>query len=156
MKKIACFVSLLCLMFSTTVLADTAYLQIIQLVNFLANTSAASTGMTPTSVTVQFYDDASGKACWSTVLAYQADFTLRAGQGQACNTAVHQVTITPVMVASLLQTYTGPYTFNIDTTKYSNQIMILQDTAPVFNTANGLVTTPGTIKVDVQSQYKQY
>ncbi len=155
MKKRAYFVSLLCLMFSGAASAETAYLQVIQLVNFLANTAAASTGMTPTSVTVQFYDDASGKACWSTVLAYQADFTLRAGQGQACNTAVHQVTVTPVMVAGLLQTYTGPFTFNVDTTKYSNQIMLSQDTAPVFNTANGLVATPGTIKVDIQSQYKQ-
>lgn len=129
-----------------------AYSQVIQIVNFLANTSIASTGMTPTSVKLEFFDDASGKACWTTTLAYQGDFTIRTGTGQNCSTPIHTITVTPIIVATVLQTYSGPVDVTIDTTKYSNQITIQQLTAPIFSTQSGLVTTPGTITSSIQAQ----
>lgn len=130
------------------------YLQVIQIVNFVANTGIASTGMTPTSVTVQFFDDSSGKPCWTTTLVYLGDFTLRAGPGQSCSSIVDHMIITPIPVATLLHTYAGPYTVNLDITKYSHQVTLVQDTAPVFDTASGLVATPGTIIADIQDQYR--
>lgn len=129
-----------------------AYLQTIQLVNLLANTTV-TTGMTPTAVTIQFYDDNSGKACWTTTLNYLADFTIHSGAGQSCATAITHLAVTPILVATVLQTYTGPYTVNIDGAKFATQITLIQATAPVFNTANGLVTTPGTIGSEVQDQF---
>lgn len=130
----------------------TGYLQIIQLVNYLSNTTIPNSGMTPTSVTLQFFEDGASKACWTTTLAYQTDFTIHSGVGQNCTKQITTISVTPIMVASLLQTYNGPYTITVDTTKYALQMTILQDTAPIFDTASGLVATPGTIKVQVQGQ----
>lgn len=131
------------------------YLQVIQIVNFLSNTSIADPGMTPTSVVVQFYDSATSKVCWTTSLAYLGDFTLHSGPGQNCTGLINQIKVTPNNVATLLQTYTGPYTINVDTTKYSSQITVTQATAPVFDTASGLVATPGTINADIQEQFRE-
>lgn len=132
--------------------AQAAFLQVIQMVNFLANTGITNAGMTPTSVTLQFFDDSSGKPCWSTTLAYLADFTIHSGPGQNCPNLITTITVTPINVATLLATYSGPYTVMIDTTKYSSQITIEQATAPIFDTASGLVATPGTIKTAIQAQ----
>ena len=142
---------LLCFCLNSSVIAA-AYLQVIQLVNFLANTNLSNMGMTPTSVTAQFYTASSSKPCWSTVMPYLADFTIRSGTGQNCTTAITKITILPSPVASLLQTYIGPIDINIDPTKYSSQIMIVQNTAPVFSSTSGLVTTPGTITSQAQAQ----
>lgn len=128
------------------------YLQIIQIVNYLSNTSITNSGMTPTSVNLEFFEETSTKPCWTTMLAYQTDFTIHSGAGQNCSKPITTITVTPIMVASLLQTYTGPYTITVDTTKYALQMTILQDTAPIFDTASGLVATPGTIKAQVQGQ----
>lgn len=129
-----------------------SYLQVIQLVNFLSNTSIVNAGMTPTPVTIQFFDDNSGKPCWTTTLNYLSDFTIHSGPGQNCSTLIQELIITPSVVANLLQTYQGPYTVTLDTTKYSTQITILQDNAPIFDVASGLVATSGTIKVQTQAQ----
>lgn len=161
MKRISFIVGVLSCLFlaSTSVAATTSdkqvgYLQIIQIVNYVANTGISNTGMTPTSVTVQFHDDSSGKPCWTTTLIYLADFTLRAGPGQSCTNIVDHLVVTPIPVATLLTTYAGPYTVNLDITKYAHQITLVQNTAPVFDTASGLVATPGTLSADIQDQFR--
>lgn len=131
------------------------YLQTVQIINFLSNTALTNQGMTPTAVTIKFFNDTSGKACWTTTLAYQADFTLHSGLGQNCPTAITSLSVTPILVSNVLQTYSGPYTINLDMTKYAYQINIVQDVAPVFESTNGLVKTPGTITAQLQMQVKQ-
>lgn len=131
------------------------YLQVIQIVNFLSNINLSNPGLTPTSVTIQFIDSVTNKACWSSSLAYLADFTIRSGAGQNCPNLISEIKVTPIVVASVLQTYSGPYTIAIDPTKYSSQITINQATAPVFDSTNGLVTTPGTITADIQAQFNE-
>lgn len=151
-----CIIVLIAIMFPFFAIASThpslAYSQVIQIVNFLANTGIASPGMTPTSVKLEFFNNASGKPCWTTTLAYQGDFTIRTGTGQNCSTPIHTITVTPIVVATLLQTYDGPVDVTIDITKYSNQITLQQNNAPVFSAQSGLVTTPGTITSSIQAQ----
>lgn len=137
---------------SLNAIAAPSYTQVIQVVNFLANTALPDLGMTPTPVKLEFFNDATTKACWSTTLAYLADFTIRTGTGQSCAAQIHTMKISPIVVSSVLQTYSPALSVSFDLTKYSSQIMILQDTAPVFSTTTGLVSTPGTITTTIQAQ----
>lgn len=130
------------------------FLQVIQIVNMLSNSVITNPGMTPTSVTVAFTDSVTSKICWSTILTFQSDFTIRTGAKQGCLNPVSQVTITPIAVGGVLNTYSGPLTVPIDLTKYSTQITIVQNAAPVFDTTNGLISTPGTMQVNQQAQYR--
>lgn len=130
------------------------FLQVIQIVNMLSNSVLTNPGMTPTSVTVAFTDSVTTRVCWSTILSYQSDFTLRTGPKQGCLNPVSQVTITPISVGGVLNTYSGPLVVPIDQTKYSTQITIVQDVAPIFDAASGLVSTPGTMQVNQQAQYR--
>jgi hypothetical protein len=142
-----------------SVFADTApsmspFHQVIQVVNMLSNSVLTNPGMTPTSVTVAFTDSVTTRVCWSTILSYQGDFTLRTGPKQGCLNPVSQVTITPITVSGVLNTYSGPLVVPIDQTKYATQLTIVQDVAPIFDAASGLVSTPGTMQVNQQSQYR--
>lgn len=136
---------------SETVMGN-QYTQSIQVVNLLANTLLPDPGMTPTSVLIRYYNGGS-EPCWSNTLSYQDDVTIHAGPTQGCLNKVFKVTITPMLVAGKLETYQGPITVDIDTTKYANQITIHQERAPVFDIQSGLVSSPGTIKAKIQAQF---
>ena len=128
------------------------YNQTIYVANLLANNDLPAPGMTTTPVLVKYFNGAA-RPCWYLTINYQSDAIVHAGPGQGCAAKVTMIEITPLLVAEKLNTYGAPVTLNIDTTKFSNQVTILQQRAPVFDSASGLVTTPGSIKINYQAQY---
>ncbi|MBA3660320.1 MAG: hypothetical protein H0W64_01185 [Gammaproteobacteria bacterium] len=129
------------------------FIQSIQVVNLLANTTLPDPGMTPTTIIVKYYNNAS-YPCWVSTLSYQQDTAIHAGPTQGCVTKVNMVEITPLLVGEKLRTYQGPVQVQVDTSKYASQITVVQNQAPVFDPSNGLIVTPGTIKAKVQAQFK--
>lgn len=126
------------------------YTQSIHVVNLLANTNLADSGMTPTAVIVKYYNGGANP-CWTTTLKFHEDTAVHAGPGLGCVAKIDQITVTPITVAEKLKTYSGASTVTIDTTKYSTHATIVQNQAPVFDTQNGLVSSSGSMNIQVTS-----
>jgi hypothetical protein len=126
------------------------YTQSIHVVNLLANTGVADTGMTATPISVKYYNG-SDWPCWTTTLDFHQDTAVHAGPGLGCVAKITQVIVMPSMVAEKLKTYKGPASVEIDTTKYSTHLTIIQNQAPVFDTQNGLVTSSGSVTIQVMA-----
>lgn len=162
MKKRILSIALVTAFMAVTTGANAAILQQIQIANMLYNMDATSSnpGVTPDSVVVKLFTAAApSTACYTATIAYQSSVSITTGTGQACTAAAATMTVAPVASATVGTVYTAPatYTFNAD---YTQQILIQQkpDLAspstqygPVFDTTNGLVTTPGTAVVLNQS-----
>jgi hypothetical protein len=130
-------------------MANHDYIQAIQITNYLADTTTGDTGITPTAVNVEYYINS--VVCWKNKLDYQDDVTIHAGPSQGCKTKVTKIVVTPLPVFDKLKVYAGAQTVTIGPADYVSQIIIVQDTAPVFD-SHGSVVTPGTLKIQKQSQ----
>jgi hypothetical protein len=126
------------------------YIQSVHVVNLLANSVIPDAGMTKTPITIRYYNG-NQWPCWSYTVNYQDDYTIHAGPNTGCVAKVDQVVIEPVLVADKLHTYVTPDRVYLDTSKYSSHIVVTQDQAPIFDTQSGLVTTPGTMRIQVQT-----
>ena len=137
------------------VLALAAPIQRIDVVNMLWNPggTGGAAGMTPTSVIVAFNNGGS-RACFTSTLLFQAGVTVLAGTGQPCVAAITSVTVTPVAGPAGL-VYAAPSAVSINGSYYTNQLIISNQTAPVFDTTNGAVATPGAVQVVIQGQYAE-
>lgn len=93
--------------------------------------------------------------CATSVLAFQDMTTIWAGSGQACSTAITSITIIPIDAeTSIGAIYLTPATpVMINERAYSTRLIITQNTAPVFDSINGALVTPGTIQTGVSSQF---
>lgn len=121
-------------------------IQRIDVVNSLWNGTGV---LTQTAVIISF-NNGGAEPCFTTTLAYQASATLWAGAGQACTTAVTSATITPVN--SIFDgLYQIPASTLINSNRYLTQMIINQNTAPVFSTNDGSITTAGTVQVSLLS-----
>lgn len=156
MKKCV-LIGMLIAMATTTVLArplnlDSNYTQAIHVMNLAANMDLSNVGMTPTTIIVKYFNGGRD-ACWWDKLDYQQDITIHAGPTQGCVDKVTRVTIEPVAVLDKLQVYDNMLTVTIDPMNFSNQLVVKQEKAPLFNKDNGLVLEPGKIKVNVVTAY---
>ena len=120
------------------------------MVNLLSNNG----GITSTAVVVAFENGGSAP-CFTTTLAFQGAITVWAGIGQACVTTVTSITITPVAgLGGMI--YEPPNDLTINGLLYSTQIVISQNTAPVFDVSNGSLISSGTVLATIQSQLTQW
>ena len=122
------------------------YTQILHVVNLLANTGLADAGMTETPVIVKYYNGGANP-CWTTTLNFRQDTVVHAGPGLGCDNKINQVIVMPSLVADKLKTYHGPASIEVDTTKYSTHLTMIQDQAPLFDNQNGLVASSGSIRI---------
>lgn len=127
--------------------------QSLQVINLLANTNLTDPGMTTTPVVVKYYNGYE-YPCWVSTLGYQTDTTVHAGPGLGCGANITEVIVSPMVVAEKLHTYKGPNVITLDPTKFSYQLTILQDKPPIFDSQSGLVISPGTVKIHLQSMLK--
>lgn len=118
-----------------------APIQRIDVVNLLSNGG----GVTQTSVVVAFANEGS-LPCFTATLAFRGTITVWAGTGQACVNPITDVTITPIAASSEVPVvYEPPPLVSINATLYSTQLLINQNTAPIFDTTNGTLIATGTI-----------
>jgi hypothetical protein len=168
MKRFFLFSILLC---GISVRANAAPVPVqrIDVINMLWNPTAGATGLTPTSVLLKFFPKSnSSTPCFTVTLPFEGSSTFFAGTGFACTTAVGSMSVTPVAnpvlgttavyapIASYTLVSAAAPSPGTDGGAFSTQLMIEQKagtgsgTAPVFNTANGTLTTPGTAVVTEQ------
>jgi hypothetical protein len=127
------------------------FTQSVYVANLLGNPNITDAGMTGTSIVVQYFTSNS-YPCWTSTLGYQEEVTIHAGPTQGCKTKVNKVVIIPIVMGDKLKTYEGPVSTDIDVSKFSSQIVVMQDQPPFFDENTGLVAKSGTIKLQVQSQ----
>jgi len=126
--------------------ATGGYIQSIHVVNLLANTIIADPGMTSTPIIVKYYNGYDWP-CWTTVLDFHQDTAVHAGPGLGCAAKINQVVVMPAIVADKLKTYRGPVSIDVDTSKYSTHLTVIQNQAPVFDNQNGLVINSGSVTI---------
>lgn len=125
-----------------------APIQRIDVVNLLSNGG----GVTQTSVVVAFGNEGA-LPCFSTTLAFQGAITVWAGTGQSCVSPITNVTVTPLAASSDVPVvYEPPPPITVNATLYSTQILINQNTSPIFDTTNGTLITTGTVLTTTLSQ----
>ncbi len=153
--KTVALVFLLGLTFQTATSATLAPIQRIDVVNMLWNPGGTGgvAGLTPTSVVVAFNNGGS-RPCFTSTLLFQAGVTVLAGTGQPCVAPVTTITVTPVAGPAGLA-YAALSPISINGAYYTNQYIITNQTAPVFDTTNGAVATPGAAQVVIQGQYAE-
>ncbi|CAM3083314.1 Uncharacterised protein [Legionella steigerwaltii] len=143
MKKVlmpALSLLLLTQIFSTTLHAANAPIQQIDIANLLG-----SGGATETAVLVAF-SNGDSLPCYTTTIAYQAVTSIWAGIGQTCQAPITSITLTPI-ANGLGTVYETPlYPVTVDSSYYSTQIIISQNTAPTFDPNNGNILSPGTLQ----------
>jgi hypothetical protein len=130
--------------------ASIEHVQSVHVVNLLANSTIPDPGMTKTPIMVRFYNGNTWP-CWSFTINYQDDYVIYAGPNMGCVAKVTQIVIEPVLVADKLNTYRTPDRVYLDTTKYSSHVLITQEQPPLFDTQSGLVTSSGTMHIQVQT-----
>ena len=157
-KGIIKYIFLTTLLISTTNLSA-AVLQQIQVANMLYNQDATSAnpGMSPTSVLVKGFVTGASSPCYTSTIAYQGSVSINTGTGQSCTAAIATMTFTPVAIATVGATYTAPATVTLNS-NFTQQLLIEQTPkagstsyGPVFDPTNGIVVTPGTVTINVQS-----
>lgn len=141
--------------------ANAAILQQIQIANMLYNQDAtgANPGLTTDPVLVKFFTNGSANPCYSATVPFQGAIAVTSGTGQACSAAITTVSFTPVASAVVGTIYNAPTNATL-TSEYTQQLLIQQTTksgntsyGPIFDTTNGLVTTPGSVTIDTQSHF---
>ena len=154
--------SLLATLISTQSLASHQYanvtvtpIQQISVTNMLwnANGTGGAPGMTQTSVVVAFNNGGS-HPCYTTTLAFEGYYNLSVGTGLSCVAAVTSVSFTPV-AGPAGAVYTAPTNTSINGSYYTSQLIVSDNTDPVFDTTNGAVNTAGTVAVSYQGQFSQ-
>jgi len=130
--------------------ASGEYIQSVHVVNLLSNATIPDPGMTRTPIMVRYYNG-NKWPCWSYTINYQDDYTVHAGPSLGCQTKVDLVVIEPMIVADRLNTYRVPDRISLDTSKFSSHIIVTQDQAPAFDVQSGLVSVPGTMRIQVQA-----
>lgn len=138
---------------SNSLIASDEFTQSIQVINLLANSHLADPGMTPTAILVKYFNGGK-EPCWMNQLPFRNDVTIHSGPTQGCIEKVNKIIISALPVADKLKTYQGEITVDIDTNKYANQLTVGQEQAPIFDKDSGLVADSGTLKVNIQAQFR--
>lgn len=140
MKKTTGVISVLVAIFiATDLYAANAPIQRIDIANLLSNGG----GISSTAVSLEFTNGGS-TPCFTTTLPYQGVITVWAGMGQACTTAITNLTITP-LAGDFGVIYNPPNPLTISNSPYLTQITISQNTAPTFDPTNGTLLSTGTV-----------
>lgn len=141
--------ALLGILVSTKLFATAnAPIQRIDVVNMLSNNGSQ---VTQTSVVLAF-ENGGSTPCFTTTLAFQAATTVWAGTDQACGAGITGVTISPVAGPAGIVVYNAPTPPTLNSSLYSTQMIISQNTAPLFDASNGLIIAAGTAQVTTLSQ----
>lgn len=132
---------------------NNAPIQRIDIVNNLWNSAlGGSGGQTQTSVKIEL-DNGSPSPCFTKILPFQGDITVYAGIGQSCINKVVAITVTPYLgPGTLTPSYdvpAGPSAIN--NTQYLTQIVISQNSAPVYDAINGSLIMKGTVLTTIVS-----
>lgn len=147
MKPIGIIIQVVPLLLASANLNATANspVQRIDVANLLWNNVIGGNGGSTKVAVIADFANGGSIPCFSTTLASQGSITVWAGQGQPCTTAITSVTITPLDSPSGLGTvYQAPPDTPINTSLYSTQLSVIQNTAPVFDPENGALISPGT------------
>lgn len=124
-----------------------APIQRIDITNWLWNhVIGGNGGATKTSVKIVF-ENGGAVPCFTTILPFQSSLTVWAGLSQSCVAAITSVTFFP-MDSSLGTVYLPPdNTIHLDASLYYAQLTVIQNTAPVFDSSNGSIASPGIAQV---------
>lgn len=129
--------TLLGLVFSTSLFAGNAPIQRIDVVNLLG-----ANGSVPTAVTLSF-ENGPATPCFTATLPYQGRITVWAGVGMACIAPITSILVNPVIGASG-PVYTSPSPVELSSNYYLSQLTVSENAAPQYDPTNGDLVMPGT------------